>query len=206
MEEKKHIADAKIEMQKIFIKVVFVFVAFLGASASTMMGGTINFDPSVSKVLMFVLSQVQFFLSLLILGIGCYINLQSAYIRIIEEKINNQIGEKLLLWDSEVNLCYVRSHKGVFFWITCCLGMAIFVVYLYFVNEARYTGIFDSFWLGVLMMAEITISIVFILLTLLEPVRVYRALIPMSVNRVQKARPPRFRNSTVKDLNKGVIK
>jgi len=128
-QERTELREEMVVAQKSLHSVLLGFATIIAAAlglVSTKDVGLSWLGPVVSLAL----SQLEFLLCVyaasLILGISAH----AAYVRFIEDKINDLAQEKLLLWESEVGANDYSWPAGIFRWTVLGMGCVLIAVYI----------------------------------------------------------------------------
>lgn len=144
---------------------MFSFLALIGAVISTIAAKTTHW-----YLVMFVFSQIEFTMLMFNISLLSNIYMLGGYIRTLENKINEIVGEPVTIWESRISYAYYQKHKhgftighiivwlsffALFILLSCCSFIAekndltIFSVTL---NKVVVLG-FQIFELGLILIA-----------------------------------------------------
>jgi hypothetical protein len=116
-----------IQMEGSIHRGVFVFVTVAAAFAGLYWDprvvpnsgtpATLFPNPATRATLLFALSQVEFFLALILLLLFGNMTVHAAYIQALEQQINQLAGRRVSLWESAASPRFVFGWKSAFFWL-----------------------------------------------------------------------------------------
>lgn len=165
-----------IEYEKSMHRSIFAFVAIGGVAMSIHFnkGAASNFTDG--PILLFLLSQIEFFLSLFGMALIAGQSMHAGYISALEKKLNELAGATASIWESEIVPHYMMHPRGSFFFANLLLtffSIAIFLAFVYLVISAASTNI-EKIIYGVILIVELVVTIVIYVWSQLDTKRVAR--------------------------------
>lgn len=127
---------------------------------------------SYFSIIIFVLSQLEYFLGIMAMIMLCSMSVHAGYIRAMSKKINSYAEEIVTLWEAEMVPNFVFGPRATFFWLSVTVYALALVSFVYLVIKS--TMVFNPFISGIIFTVEIILGIIFIIFTLKEGERSYR--------------------------------
>lgn len=153
-DERSGLRAELLEMEKAMHQVVFAFVT-VAASVAGIYWGEVIQNERVRTVLVFGLTQVDFFFGLFLIALTANQNVHAAYIRALEEQINELCGRRANIWESEITVRFLFGRTSAFFW-TVAAGVAfLFATFILFIVISFPTV--NNFWGGAILIIELMI-------------------------------------------------
>lgn len=112
--ERSDLRSEMIGFEQSMHKAMFSFIALLAVFAGLYWKKEIVPDDTTRRSLLIVITQLQFFLALFVVGIAHCVTVAAAYIGALEKKINELADETISLWDSKVSPAYITSVTSPF--------------------------------------------------------------------------------------------
>jgi hypothetical protein len=112
--ERDGLRNEVISYAKSMHQAMFAFLTAAITFAGIYLNPSFIKDEHTRSVLMFLITQVEFFLALFVIGIQHCAMVASAYIEALEYKINKLSEDTVSIWQSKVVRAYVRSSGSAF--------------------------------------------------------------------------------------------
>ena len=171
-QERSELRNELIIMERSLHRVLFTFITISASVMALIINNEIFNDIKLRDTIIFIVSQIEFFLAVCAIFLVNNIFLHSAYIRALEDKLNHLLNAKVAIWESEIAENFISNTKGLTFWLTVFVFIISFGLYIYlifFIIKQL------NIWLIIsIIIIEIIIPTLFLILCLWEIKRVYK--------------------------------
>jgi hypothetical protein len=152
--ERDGLRNEIIQYESSMHRTMFAFITIAGVSAGIYFDKVgVSLSSSERPVILFLMSQVECFLSLFGMLLIAAQNMHAGYIRALEKKLNQLSGETISIWESEIVPRYMGHPRAAFFWANVLFVLSLVLVFLLFI-AAAFSQINQMIY-GVLLLTEL---------------------------------------------------
>ena len=170
LDERAGLRREIIELDKSIVKCSLAFLAVAMAVVGILFGDIVVNHIPWRNTLLLMLTQVLYFISLLVLSILSNVNCHAAYIESLETRINQLCGECVSIWESGVVRQFMTKPKGTMYQIIIAICALLAIVNGIIIVLALET--LDSFIYGAVFTVEVASAGFFVFRMLSERDRV----------------------------------
>lgn len=136
---------------------IFIFLTTAAIAAGIYWSDKLAFQANARSILLFSLTQVEYFVLLFLLSRASNQSVHSGYLQSLERRINAVAGEVVGCWESVAVKHYVFHPKSSNFWALCVLVLMLFAFFGVCINGAF--DMVNSMLFGILLTLEIALLV-----------------------------------------------
>lgn len=132
-EERQIMRAENLQMTRTLWRLIILFITGSTAFLGYYLRGQVQDGATHSYWTLFAGTQVAFVLFLFGVGVWAAQTVYIGYIKALEEKINLLLGEKMIVWETEMAARFTARPYGAFFWtwvvLNLCFVMIMVILY-----------------------------------------------------------------------------
>lgn len=150
-QERNELMTEIVELQKQISRAVFAFITVAGAMIVAGVSKEVLEDVNLNRMVVFALSQVEFFIAIYIIAVTYNMFCHAIYIMAIESKINRLAGERIAMWQSIASE-HLWGRKSILLWGLVIMIAGAISAFVYCVYQ-------QPIWARILGYLEIAIAL-----------------------------------------------
>jgi hypothetical protein len=164
--EREGLRTELIEYGKNMHSTVLYFFSLSGVIAGFLFENGIEEISKLKGIIFFGLSQIEFLLAIYVIALMASISVHSAYIKVLEKRINELILDEITLWESEISSKFLFLPNRAFFLSLMVLLSALVIIFYLMIFSSEIKNLNGN--LNVLFSVEFFIVFFLILLLAIE--------------------------------------
>jgi len=155
-QEREKMRDESISLGQRIHKTIIIYftiaIAIIGLSFKE------NIFPSKNnlEIIVFFLSQIEFFLAILCITIISNQHVHAGYLQAIETKINVELKSKLLIWENHITKKFLYGSGSAFYFGTVLYTLIFTLIFVYMIY--LFAIIYDNYYISFVLFLEMILA------------------------------------------------